>query len=170
MTELERAHFQERPDSSPRLDAIDYWPKFSATALIEYREDRIIDEEERRLRESRQADDFDSDRSPSARRRRGESALSEPDNYVGNTPRRTTMSIIRITWQIDDGYAGGGSRPHEFSLDLDNFEPGDTIEDLEEELFEYVDTEFSNKVSWVCDIPAFARQIHEALKAQDDGD
>jgi hypothetical protein len=67
-----------------------------------------------------------------------------------------TKQTIEVTWQVEDGYAGG-SAPHHTSLDLDDLDM--TAEEFnalsEDEKIEavndYVQDDFNQTISWYVD-------------------
>lgn len=52
-----------------------------------------------------------------------------------------------ITWEVDDGYAGG-SRPHTTDIPDDEFDEDMTEEQKEQIIIEYVEQSFRDSVSW----------------------
>jgi glutamate synthase domain-containing protein 3 len=55
--------------------------------------------------------------------------------------------IIKIRWQVDDGYAGG-SRPQSTEIDKSELEQCDTFEEAKELIENAVQEDYENKVSW----------------------
>lgn len=54
---------------------------------------------------------------------------------------------MTVTWEIDDGYAGG-NRPHETEIDDDELAECETIEDKKQLIREYVQSDFSANIDW----------------------
>jgi hypothetical protein len=75
---------------------------------------------------------------------------------------QTMKNKIRITWEVSDGYAGG-SRPHHFSVDPENYRNTDP-EDMKTELGDEIQQDFSDKVSWVCDVSEHVQEIQKYLE------
>lgn len=70
---------------------------------------------------------------------------------------------ITITWDTDDGYAGGSS-PQKFSIDPEDYR-NESKDSIEEMLWEEVQRDFENKVRPVCDVSEYADEILKALEA-----
>lgn len=57
---------------------------------------------------------------------------------------------IKVRWEADDGYVGG-SRPHMFTIDLDEMaQDCETEQEAEDYLNTEIQSEFENRVSWSC--------------------
>jgi len=56
---------------------------------------------------------------------------------------------MKITWQIDDGYFEGGSRPQYLDIDDDELEYCETEEEKENLISESIQEDFEQHVTWV---------------------
>jgi hypothetical protein len=52
---------------------------------------------------------------------------------------------IEMTWQVQDGYAGG-RRPQTVRIDVGNFEPSATDEEIRDGIMQDIENEFAEKV------------------------
>lgn len=64
---------------------------------------------------------------------------------------------MKITWQVEDGYAGG-ARPQYFELDPTDYEGWD-LEDIETDLEDQISAEFTQKINWSADVKGMAEKI-----------
>lgn len=75
---------------------------------------------------------------------------------------------ISISWQAQDGYAGG-SRPQSFKVDPENYR-GLSKNEIEEELWTEVQMNFEQKVTPCCDVSQYADEILKALEESSEED
>lgn len=73
------------------------------------------------------------------------------------------MNKLKITWQAEDGYVGGG-RPHSFNMDADDFDGCETIKEAMALVYEAVEADFQDKVCPNFDAIAIQKQVEELLK------
>jgi hypothetical protein len=75
---------------------------------------------------------------------------------------------IDVTWEADDGYAGG-SAPQHLKVSTDDFFEDATIEQVKKQLSEMIQEDFEQTVSWHCkDFEEYAQQIFNALQQEAD--
>ena len=79
---------------------------------------------------------------------------------------------FELTWEVDDGYCGGG-RPQELEIDLDEFARDyDTAEQIESAIEELIQDDFAQNIRWTCDDigDAVKAVLDYRAKIEDEGD
>ena len=78
-------------------------------------------------------------------------------------------STFKINWHVDDGFIGNGS--HSFNVRLSDFEEDMGVPEIIEELEQFIQRRFEDKVRWISpNHEKVAGEIHAALqnKAQEE--
>ena len=82
--------------------------------------------------------------------------------------KRNPDEEFEITYQVDDGYAGG-SRPQYTTILADDLEDDMTDDDLEKLWEQYIQEAFEQKISWWSDsLEEFKDWAHERIEAMKD--
>lgn len=69
---------------------------------------------------------------------------------------------MKITWQADDGYVGGG-RPQTCKIPDDEIDECESQEDFEKLVSDYIDQDLQNKVHAVYDMPKWPEKKNYRL-------
>lgn len=75
---------------------------------------------------------------------------------------------MKITWEVEEGYAGG-HRPHFSSINDRDIKSCDTIEDAMLLIDEILAEDFSNRISFIYDIEKVREEVIELRKGTDNG-
>lgn len=62
-------------------------------------------------------------------------------------PEKYCINIMKITWEVSDGYCGG-SRPHTVDIDDIDLEDCENEAEREELIEEYIQNAFEQTISW----------------------
>jgi hypothetical protein len=74
---------------------------------------------------------------------------------------------FKVSWEAQDGYVGG-SRPQSFSVDIDEFDSSQTLDDITRQLTDDIDNDFEEKVYWHSDnYEQVAQEIFDALQSEE---
>ena len=55
---------------------------------------------------------------------------------------------MKVTWQVEDGYAGGSRRPHTTEIPDEEIRECETFEDAMQLIEDYVTEDYQQRISW----------------------
>lgn len=78
---------------------------------------------------------------------------------------------LEVTWYVEDGYAGGGRRPHKTLIPMEDLEGLDAKE-REEEIYAYVQNDYGADAQKVLErhLSSYRRRLHRFKPAPDTPD
>lgn len=72
---------------------------------------------------------------------------------------------MKITWEADDGYAGGAA-PQSLKIPDSDILDCETVDEAMEMIEQAINDDFANKVSWTCDLPKVRVEVAALLRSK----